>query len=237
MLLRRARGDGTGVNHSLWVISYADMVTLLFALFVVLYSLGEVKLSRLRELRQSLASAFGRGDDRVDDDLWLSDPNASGRRPEGLRLLFSQDAAMRQLLLRTLPRRFEELTGARMEVDVDHDEIAFTAPLRGFYAPGAVDLEPATAAWLGQLVDAALSFTTRVHLDMVAPNVVIRTDEAGRAVRPAALSLERLERLLRTLPLFPRVLVENVDTQFRYSLERATDWEGQGTLRIAFSSR
>ncbi|MCH7861030.1 MAG: hypothetical protein IH998_04915, partial [Proteobacteria bacterium] len=37
------------VNMEAWVISYADMVTLLFALFVVLYALGEIKLSKLKD--------------------------------------------------------------------------------------------------------------------------------------------------------------------------------------------
>ena len=45
-------------SHERWVISYADMVTLLFALFVVLYAIGEVKLKKLKEVKQSLAWAF-----------------------------------------------------------------------------------------------------------------------------------------------------------------------------------
>ena len=37
------------VNHERWVISFADMMTLLFALFVVLYALGQADLSKAKD--------------------------------------------------------------------------------------------------------------------------------------------------------------------------------------------
>ena len=36
------------VNHERWVISFADMMTLLFALFVVLYAMGVQDLEKLK---------------------------------------------------------------------------------------------------------------------------------------------------------------------------------------------
>ena len=38
------------VNHERWVISFADMMTLLFALFVVLYAMGVQDLEKLKDL-------------------------------------------------------------------------------------------------------------------------------------------------------------------------------------------
>ena len=46
------------VNHERWVISFADMMTLLFALFVVLYALGQADLSKMKQLKQSVQWAF-----------------------------------------------------------------------------------------------------------------------------------------------------------------------------------
>lgn len=46
-------------NHERWVISYADFVTLLFALFVVLYASSVTDLKKLKRVRISMGRAFG----------------------------------------------------------------------------------------------------------------------------------------------------------------------------------
>lgn len=45
-------------NHDRWLISYADLVTLLFAFFVVMYAISQVNDGKYRTLSQSLNSAF-----------------------------------------------------------------------------------------------------------------------------------------------------------------------------------
>jgi len=47
-------------NHERWLVSYADMVTLLFALFVVLYAISQVNQKKFDEVSTSLAVAFGK---------------------------------------------------------------------------------------------------------------------------------------------------------------------------------
>ncbi len=45
-------------NHDRWLISYADLVTLLFAFFVVMYAISQVNEGKFRVLSESLNSAF-----------------------------------------------------------------------------------------------------------------------------------------------------------------------------------
>ncbi len=45
-------------NHERWIIPYADMVTLLFAFFVVMYSISQQDLAKLKNVKESLAEAF-----------------------------------------------------------------------------------------------------------------------------------------------------------------------------------
>lgn len=47
-------------NHDRWLISYADFITLLFALFVVLYAVSSVNEGKYRVLSNALGNAFGR---------------------------------------------------------------------------------------------------------------------------------------------------------------------------------
>ncbi len=45
-------------NHERWLISYADFVTLLFAFFVVMYSISSVNETKYKNFRDSLSVAF-----------------------------------------------------------------------------------------------------------------------------------------------------------------------------------
>lgn len=42
-----------------WLLTYADMLTLLFALFVILYSISAVDVEKLKSLAMALGNAFG----------------------------------------------------------------------------------------------------------------------------------------------------------------------------------
>lgn len=51
---RQAEGD----NHERWLVSYADFITLLFAFFVVMYSISSINESKYRIFSESLNIAF-----------------------------------------------------------------------------------------------------------------------------------------------------------------------------------
>src|SRR3954452_23885131 len=46
-------------NHERWLVSYADMLTLLFALFVVLYAMSQVDITKFTAFSQGLQEGFG----------------------------------------------------------------------------------------------------------------------------------------------------------------------------------
>lgn len=61
-MVRRRRED-IHVNHERWLISYADFITLLFAFFVVMYSISQVNDSKYRVLSDTFIEAFHRPTD------------------------------------------------------------------------------------------------------------------------------------------------------------------------------
>lgn len=46
-------------NHERWLVSYADMVTLLMVLFIIMFSMSQVDQSKYEALRSSLSVGFG----------------------------------------------------------------------------------------------------------------------------------------------------------------------------------
>ncbi|MEJ2423361.1 MAG: flagellar motor protein MotD [Candidatus Thiodiazotropha sp.] len=65
MARRRKRQEGH-VNHERWIVSYADFVTLLFAFFVVMYSVSSVNEGKYRVLSQTLTHAFQESQRSID---------------------------------------------------------------------------------------------------------------------------------------------------------------------------
>src|SRR3954468_4643349 len=47
------------VNHERWLITYADMITLLMVLFIVLFAIGQTDLKKFNQLKNSLNTSLG----------------------------------------------------------------------------------------------------------------------------------------------------------------------------------
>lgn len=56
--MRRRRLPESNDNHERWLVSYADFITLLFAFFVVMYSISTVSNGSYRVLSDSIVKAF-----------------------------------------------------------------------------------------------------------------------------------------------------------------------------------
>jgi chemotaxis protein MotB len=57
--MARKKFDEQTENHERWLISYADFITLLFAFFVVMYSISVVNEGKYKVFSTSLGDAFG----------------------------------------------------------------------------------------------------------------------------------------------------------------------------------
>lgn len=61
-MVRRKRQE-VHINHERWLVSYADFITLLFAFFVVMYSISQVNDSKYRVLSDTFIEAFNQPTD------------------------------------------------------------------------------------------------------------------------------------------------------------------------------
>ena len=69
-------------NHERWLISYADFITLLMVLFVVLYSMSKVDTSKYEQLAQSLNIALSGGTGILDyNNSGVINPDAGSGLP------------------------------------------------------------------------------------------------------------------------------------------------------------
>lgn len=61
--MARRRQEEIHVNKERWLVSYADFITLLFAFFVVMYSISQVNQSKYRVLSETFVQAFNQPND------------------------------------------------------------------------------------------------------------------------------------------------------------------------------
>ena len=55
---RRAHAEGPHENEERWLLTYSDLITLLFVLFVVMYAISTTDVRKYTALAQSLSAAF-----------------------------------------------------------------------------------------------------------------------------------------------------------------------------------
>lgn len=75
-MVRRKQQD-IHVNQERWLVSYADFITLLFAFFVVMYSISQVNQSKYRVLSETFVQAFNQPNDSKANPLPQEQTNPS----------------------------------------------------------------------------------------------------------------------------------------------------------------
>jgi chemotaxis protein MotB len=139
-------------NHERWLVSYADMVTLLMCLFIVLYAISQVDKAKFAALASGLADSFGApvsamdtnpaGSDSVLDGLPSPVDIAAGvgqtKTSQGLSQQQIDDAAAQAALQRSQQVQ-TEATNAYDQLAAIRDRIDAALTAAGY--PGAAKYE------------------------------------------------------------------------------------------------
>ncbi len=229
------------INLEAWVVSFADMMTLLFALFVVLYSLGEIKLKKLRDVKAAIAFAFHfEGEGKTQDDGIFDSGTGGGEIFEGMEMITAQKGPMKEFLMETLPDQFEEMTGSSLEIVVADDTISFSAPLSSMFTGLSLTVRnDLKDDFLSKLFGTISQLASEYRVRIDAPKVIgVRTRSDGKRLTSAYVCHRRLDAVLEFLWTNAGVDVTDVTTEFKLMKERATlaQWQEKGKITFAFSN-
>ena len=229
------------VNHERWVISFADMMTLLFALFVVLYALGQADLAKAKQVKESIQFAFHiAGDGKTRDEGLFDKQSGGGEVAMPAPLLNAQDGPMQEFL-RELLEEYEEVTGRSIEATPHDDGVAVTAPLSDFFAPNsATALKREIAAWLQKTIEASLTFTSDVRILVQSPDVAVGVHSNGAKASSVQLCIRRLEVFESIVRQYPSVREGMLEVAYRRQKPQPGraigNWEDTATVTILFSN-
>lgn len=145
-------------NHDRWLISYADLVTLLFAFFVVMYAISQVNEGKYRVLSHSLNSAFAAREGVRLIELPATDE--SGKMQIELDQLRAQRSAQKEQERRErVDKATQDLKQALSaltrdgQANVTEGALGITVDLdaKFLFGPGEAVLEPAAQEIIGAI--------------------------------------------------------------------------------------
>jgi chemotaxis protein MotB len=151
--------DGAHISSDRWLVSYADFITLMFALFVLLYALSNTQNRELSKTWRAVASAVG------------ARPVPGGSRPDlaesGNRGPRDESAAGRQLA-----QVQQEVTAAAARfpnsgITVTRDErgVVISLSAAKFFASGDAEVSPEQLGALDAVIGALQKLPNRFEID------------------------------------------------------------------------
>jgi len=164
-------------NHERWLVSYADFITLLFAFFVVMYSISSVNEGRYRTVSESIKAALNplsnhSGENRI-INIGEAKSVQQGRN--------SSDA--KQTVLRRLNKQIQAISDKQVKdlvafvtiVQRTNGDIVLTIPDRLLFNSGEATVRAEALPFLEGLGGVILELNRHTRIEGHTDNVPIRT--------------------------------------------------------------
>ncbi len=204
------------INHERWLISYSDFITLLFAFFVVMYSVSQVNESKYRVLSDTLVQAFG--DNRmVIDPIQVGDP-VKAVRPDAIDLgktktgdeegdgPFDRIADLPQLSDQFV-KEFEDLIDDDL-VEVTSNELWLEIVLKDsiLFSSGEVQLTPQARRIFEDIATLLEGYENPVQVEGHTDNIPVSSSQFPSNWELSAARAASVVRLLREQGIAPERL-------------------------------
>lgn len=189
-MAKRKHHEEGHVNHERWLVSYADMITLLMVLFVVLYAMGQTDKSKLEQLRTSLQRAFSVEVLRGTETTSLRGSSGSSLVPPVVPLAITQEVIAMTGETTPDPRMVQTLQEVRQtlvdipippdtsgSVDVGASREGIVISLAGnlLFDSGKSDLKPRGMMLLDTLAERLRTMPNEIRVEGHTDNIPIAT--------------------------------------------------------------
>ncbi|MCU7842911.1 MAG: flagellar motor protein MotD [Candidatus Thiodiazotropha sp. (ex Monitilora ramsayi)] len=213
-MARRRKRQEEPANHERWIVSYADFITLLFAFFVVMYSVSSVNEGKYRVLSQTLTHAFQESG-RSLDPIQVGEQ----RRQSGEIVGAEQENALIQTDVRLGPGTYDDFGRDRENQDVVADIPSEEGQRLSFLA---ATIEDMLGAYVEQDLVEVTYTKNRVKVNMKDKMLFA----SGRATlsKTAVTALRNISQVLAKVP--NQIQVEgNTDNRPIHTEEFPSNWE------------
>ena len=182
--MRRRRHTEEHENHERWLVSYADFITLLFAFFVVMYSISSINEGKYKVISQALLGVFN-DPERSMKPIPIGDERPLSVRPAEPLVKDSEqtDAALAASTadpLKTISDDVRDAFGDLINSDqmtVRGNELWIEIELNSSLLFGSGDAMPSDKAFaiIEKVANILKPFANPVHVEGFTDNLPIRT--------------------------------------------------------------
>jgi chemotaxis protein MotB len=151
-----------------WLVSYADLVTLLLAFFTTLYAASTVDANKMAPLSVSLQDAFA-----IDKAVPSSDGHPTP--VEAVKRSHSLD----DLKLTLEKQLAQAVQDHNADVSIDPRGLVVSMPDDAAFPVGSTDVSPAALGMIGQIADTVRAVPNPIRIEGHTDDVPIRTPRYG----------------------------------------------------------
>ena len=164
-------------NHERWLVSYADFITLLFAFFVVMYSISSVNIGKYRTVSESIKAALNPLANQSGANQIINVGEAKlalqGRNPTDAKEVTIR--RIRQLAQVIKDKQLKDMVAFVTVVQTINGDIVITIPDRLLFNSGEATVRTEALPFLEGLGGAILEMNRHARVEGHTDNVPIRT--------------------------------------------------------------
>lgn len=191
--MARRRHAEVHVNQERWLVSYADFITLLFAFFVVMYSISQVNQSKYRVLSETFEQAFNSRQPAIADlsstpahqvinpipigePALTPDPSASDSKPEDASDGAAKPVDQLQEISSLFTERFADLIDDEL-VTVASNELWLQIELKDsiLFSSGGAEPSLQAQAIFDEIASIVKDYSNPIQVEGFTDNLPIRS--------------------------------------------------------------
>ncbi len=178
------------VNHERWLVSYADFITLLFAVFVVLYAMGVSDKKKVEEVMKSISESFGMAKAGTSPKINVIDsqqitvipalkpeakiePMSHSRTGQGKTRATDKD--FRQIKAAIEAYLVKKGAQSKVSLDITRRGLIVSLKEAGFFASGQADIKPEAYELINTIAEVVTQYNNPLRLEGHTDNVPIST--------------------------------------------------------------
>lgn len=189
--MARKKEPEKAANHERWLVSYADFITLLFAVFVTLYAMSQTNKQKVEQVAASYRSAFGvtsgaaSGKPEIlpKTDMMpipsmrnqLKNPEKPKVKNDGTVKVQATKQDFKNIKVSLEKYLIEEKAQDKVSMEVNKRGLVISLKEAGFFDSGSATIKPASHDLLAKIAESLLPFGNQISFEGHTDNIPMRS--------------------------------------------------------------
>jgi chemotaxis protein MotB len=189
--MARKKEPEKAANHERWLVSYADFITLLFAVFVTLYAMSQTDKKKIDQVASSYRTAFGvttgaaSGKPEIlpKTDMMpipsmrnqIKNPEKPKVKNDGTVKVQATKQDFKNIMVTLEKYLIENKAQDKVTMDVTKRGLVISLKEAGFFDSGSAAVKPASHDLLAKIAEALLPFGNQISFEGHTDNIPMRS--------------------------------------------------------------